>query len=173
MLSKAPRYRGDISACASSRYQAHFPSGKCGLGSRLCKHKLTWSRFQSPSSTIYAITHAIDTRPFFDQAGFSLIEHFGPRLIVNNTQSLTDAQEFPWFKRCAFNVLCIGFLHVCRPRPSIFLFALVVAWLIIPRCACASEVYSYCSVFVCLCVHVCRLLQLLKDQWSARVSIGF
>ena len=37
MLSKAPRYRGggDISACASSRYQAHFPSGKCGLGSRL------------------------------------------------------------------------------------------------------------------------------------------
>ncbi len=36
MLSKAPRYRGDISACASSRYQAHFPkwSGKCGLGSR-------------------------------------------------------------------------------------------------------------------------------------------
>ncbi len=30
-----------------------------------------------------------------------------------------------------------------------------------PRCACASEVYS--SVFVCLC----RLLQLLKDESSA------
>ncbi len=40
MLSKAPRYRGDISACASSRYQAHFPSGKCGLGSRLSTTKL-------------------------------------------------------------------------------------------------------------------------------------
>ncbi len=42
--------------------------------------------------------------------------------------------------------------------------------LIMPRCACASEVYG--SVFVCLCVCVsvylcvcvCRLLQLLKDQ---------
>ena len=42
--------------------------------------------------------------------------------------------------------------------------------IIMPRCACASEVYG--SVFVCLCL--CRLLQLLKDESSAsRVSIGF
>ncbi len=38
-----------------------------------------------------------------------------------------------------------------------------------PRCACASEVYG--SVFVCLSVCLCRLLQLLKDQRSA--SKGF
>ena len=36
--------------------------------------------------------------------------------------------------------------------------------IIMPRCACASEVYG--SVFVCLC----RLLQLLKDQSSASKS---
>ncbi len=47
--------------------------------------------------------------------------------------------------------------------------------IIMPRCACASEVYG--SVFVCVCVSVClsvclcRLLQLLKDQRSA--SKGF
>ncbi len=41
--------------------------------------------------------------------------------------------------------------------------------LIMPRCACASEVYG--SVFVCVCVCLCRLLQLLKDQRSA--SKGF
>ncbi len=48
--------------------------------------------------------------------------------------------------------------------------------LIMPRCACASEVYG--SVFVCLCVCVsacvsvcvCRLLQLLKDESSASKS---
>ncbi len=40
--------------------------------------------------------------------------------------------------------------------------------LIMPRCACASEVYG--SVFVCLCVCLCRV-QLLKDQRSA--SKGF
>ncbi len=44
----------------------------------------------------------------------------------------------------------------------------VVTMIIMPRCACASEVYG--SVLVCLCVCVCvclclcRLLQLLKDQ---------
>ncbi len=36
------------------------------------------------------------------------------------------------------------------------------AKIIMPRCACASEVYG--SVFVCLSVCLCRLLQLLKDQ---------
>ncbi len=35
-----------------------------------------------------------------------------------------------------------------------------------PRCAWANEVYG--SVFVCLCV--CRLLQLLKDQLYASKS---
>ena len=49
---------------------------------------------------------------------------------------------------------------------------------IMPRCACASEVY-YGSVFVCLCIDiyglcvcvcVCRLLQLLKDESSASKS---
>ena len=40
--------------------------------------------------------------------------------------------------------------------------------LIMPRCACASEVYG--SVFVCLCVCVCRPLQLLKDESSASKS---
>ncbi len=42
-----------------------------------------------------------------------------------------------------------------------------------PRCACASEVYG--SVFVCVYMHVCGLIQLLKDQSSTsiRVSIGF
>ncbi len=40
--------------------------------------------------------------------------------------------------------------------------------LVMPRCACASEVYG--SVFVCLCVCVCRLLQLLKDESSASKS---
>ncbi len=34
-------------------------------------------------------------------------------------------------------------------------------------CACASEVYG--SVFVCVCL--CRLLQLLKDQRSASKSL--
>ncbi len=38
--------------------------------------------------------------------------------------------------------------------------------MIMPRCACASEVYS--SVFVCVCL--CRLLQLLKDESSASKS---
>ena len=37
-----------------------------------------------------------------------------------------------------------------------------------PRCACASEVYG--SVFVCLCVCLCRPLQLLKDESSASKS---
>ena len=37
-----------------------------------------------------------------------------------------------------------------------------------PRCACASEVYG--SVFVCLSVCLCRLLQLLKDESSASKS---
>ena len=36
-----------------------------------------------------------------------------------------------------------------------------------PRCACASEVYGS---IVCLCVCVCRLLQLLKDESSASKS---
>ena len=48
--------------------------------------------------------------------------------------------------------------------------------LIMPRCACASEVYG--SVFVCLCVCVsvcvsvcvCRPLQLPKDESSASKS---
>ncbi len=40
--------------------------------------------------------------------------------------------------------------------------------IIMPRCACASEVYG--SVFVCLCVCLCRLLQLLKDESSASKS---
>ncbi len=44
-----------------------------------------------------------------------------------------------------------------------------VLGIIMPRCACASEVYG--SVFVCVCVCLCRLLQLLKDQRSA--SKGF
>ena len=42
---------------------------------------------------------------------------------------------------------------------------------VMPRCACASEVYG--SVFVCLyCVSVClcRPLQLLKDESSASKS---
>ncbi len=47
-----------------------------------------------------------------------------------------------------------------------------VVIIIMPRCACASEVYG--SVFVCLCVCVCvclcRLLQLLKDESSASKS---
>ncbi len=46
----------------------------------------------------------------------------------------------------------------------------MICSIIMPRCACASEVYG--SVLVCLCVCVCvcvcvclcRLLQLLKDQ---------
>ncbi len=38
-----------------------------------------------------------------------------------------------------------------------------------PRCACASEVYG--SVFVCMSVCLCRLLQLLKDQCSASKRI--
>ena len=37
-------------------------------------------------------------------------------------------------------------------------------YVIMPRCACASEVYG--SVFVC----VCRLLQLRKDESSASKS---
>ncbi len=41
--------------------------------------------------------------------------------------------------------------------------------IIMPRCACASEVYG--SVFVCLSVCLCRLLQLVKDERSA--SKGF
>ena len=41
-------------------------------------------------------------------------------------------------------------------------------YVIMPRCACASEVYG--SVFVCLCVCVCRPLQLLKDESSASKS---
>ncbi len=40
--------------------------------------------------------------------------------------------------------------------------------LILPRCACASEVYG--SVFVCVSVCPCRLLQLLRDQRSASKS---
>ncbi len=46
--------------------------------------------------------------------------------------------------------------------------------IIMPRCACASEVYG--SVFVCVCVCgcvwvcTCRLLQLLKDESSASKS---
>ncbi len=35
-------------------------------------------------------------------------------------------------------------------------------FVIMPRCACASEVYG--SVFVCVSVCLCRLLQLLKDK---------
>ncbi len=48
---------------------------------------------------------------------------------------------------------------------------IIGTWLsviIMPWCACASEVYG--SVFVCLCVCVCRLLQLLKDELSASKS---
>ncbi len=45
---------------------------------------------------------------------------------------------------------------------------LAILLLIMPRCACASEVYG--SVFVCVCVCVCRLLQLLKDELSASKS---
>ena len=56
----------------------------------------------------------------------------------------------------------------------------IIMLIIIPRCACASEVYG--SVFVCLCVCVsvclcvcvsvcvCRPLQLLKDESSASKS---
>ncbi len=39
----------------------------------------------------------------------------------------------------------------------------MMASLIMPRCACASEVYG--SVFVCVCVCVCRVLQLLNDNY--------
>ncbi len=39
---------------------------------------------------------------------------------------------------------------------------LYVQVMIMPRYACASEVYG--SVFVCVCVCLCKVLQLLKDQ---------
>ncbi len=53
--------------------------------------------------------------------------------------------------------LCI-YVNVC--------VAALQTLFIMPRCACASEVYG--SVFVGLCV--CRLLQLLKDESSASKS---
>ncbi len=45
--------------------------------------------------------------------------------------------------------------------PTLIRYNSNIKVLIMPRCACASEVYG--SVFVC----VCRLLQLLKDESSA------
>ena len=52
---------------------------------------------------------------------------------------------------------------------------------IMPRCACASEVYGSVSVSVCLCVCVCVCLSVCVDCYSCsrmnqvqvRVSIGF
>ncbi len=46
--------------------------------------------------------------------------------------------------------------------PHLSFFGLGPWAIIMPQCACASEVYG--SVFVCLSVCVCRLLQLHKDQ---------
>ena len=51
--------------------------------------------------------------------------------------------------------------------------------IIMPRCACASEVYG--SVFVCLCVCLCVCVCVCVDRYSCsrmnqvqvRVSIGF
>ena len=45
--------------------------------------------------------------------------------------------------------------------------------IIMPRCACASEVYG--SVFVCVCVSVCvdRYSCSRMNQVQVRVSIGF
>ncbi len=74
---------------------------------------------------------------------------------------------------CTCSVLCFITDRIIIIYPddmhTNFPLALII---IMPRCACASEVYG--SVFVCLCVCVsvclCRLLQLLKDQRSASKS---
>ncbi len=54
---------------------------------------------------------------------------------------------------------------------KVTLLLTIVYLVIMPRCACASEVYGSVFVCVCVCACLCRLLQLLKDQRSA--SKGF
>ena len=80
----------------------------------------------------------------------------GPSTQVSNhdgdsTNLVPAAQNFNRFK-----FVCIGSLG-----PVV----------IMPWCACASEVYS--SVCVCVCVRVCRLLQLLRiNEVQVTASIG-
>ena len=81
---------------------------------------------------------------------------------------------------CVYRFVNSGFDNYCYLQPKFsqanpfilvltglallirFLACYCMLGLIMPRCACASKVYG--SVFVCLSVFVCRLLQLLKDQ---------
>ncbi len=66
-----------------------------------------------------------------------------------------------------FFLMCVHF--------NIHSYSVIVCFCIVmPRCACASEVYGsvFVCVTVCACVRVCMcgLLQLLKDQSSASKS---
>ncbi len=62
-----------------------------------------------------------------------------------------------------YNHCTFGAIHTLQNRLATCIYP--CTYIVMPRCACASEVYG--SVFVC----VYRLLQLLKDQRSA--SKGF
>ena len=54
--------------------------------------------------------------------------------------------------------------NMARREHCFSVFSLWVTWfMVMPRCTCASEVYGSVFVFV----SVCRLLQVLQDQWSA------